>query len=163
MCSVSQQKAMLRDLWAFLIRSPFRERSPDGTSDFSLAHFTLAEDSLTDVLSETLVLAVSGDTAVSSSTIADALGFLPKDSFFKSLVQFVFASDEQIHLAAFSATRQVIHAFLLYDSDFAASVRTSHLIISTHRAPVSDMHAGSQCSIIQCPCPVSFGWLCSLG
>jgi hypothetical protein len=123
---------MLRDLWAFLVE----ERSSDDTSHFTLAHFALAEDALTDVLSETLVLAVSGDTAVTSATIADVLSFLAKDSFFKSLMKFLFASDQHIHLPSFTATQQIMHALILHDSDFAAAVRFS---LNTQHAPINCM------------------------
>jgi hypothetical protein len=76
------------------------------------------------------VLAVSSDAAVSSSIIADMMAFLPKDAFFLSLVKFIFASTDHVHLPSISATRHIISALLLHDSDFAVAVcsRLSGLI-----------------------------------
>ena len=125
MYSLSKQKTLLRDLWSFHIRSFFHDRSQNiSPSDFSVALFALGEDSLMDVLSEAFVLAVSSDAAVSSSIIADMLAFLPKDTFFMSLVKFVIASEERVYLPLISATRHVISALSLHDGDFAASVRS---------------------------------------
>jgi hypothetical protein len=116
---------MLRDLWVFLTQSVFFDRSAiDSCLHFSIAHFALAEDALTDVLSEALVTAMRSDGVVSSSTIVDILSFLPKDSFFMSLVKFAFASNHRIHLSSISALRQIINALFLCDSDFAANVST---------------------------------------
>ncbi len=126
LCSVSKQKTLLRDLWCFHIQSFLRDRTREVLPhDFSVAHFAAAEDSLTDVLSEAFVLAVSSDAAVSSSIIADMVAFLPKDAFFLSLVKFIFASTEHVHLPSISATRHIIMALLLHDSDFAAAVGSS--------------------------------------
>ncbi len=124
--SVSKQKTLLRDLWCFHIQSFLRDRTREVLPhDFSVAHFAVAEDSLTDVLSEAFVLAVSSDAAVSSSIIADMVAFLPKDAFFLSLVKFFFSSTEHVHLPSISATRHIISALLLHDSDFAAAVCSS--------------------------------------
>jgi hypothetical protein len=42
-----------------------------------------------------------------------------------SLVKFIFASTEHVHLPSISATRHIIMALLLHDSDFAAAVGSS--------------------------------------
>jgi hypothetical protein len=124
---------MLRDLWIFLTRSAFNDHTMNDSSwDFTVAHFALAEDALTDVLSEALVISMKSDAAVSSSVIVDTLAFLRKDSFFMSLVKFAFASNERIHLSSISAIHQTICAFLVYDDDFAANVSAS--CRKTHQA-----------------------------
>jgi hypothetical protein len=89
---------MLRELWVFLTRSFLRDAiMNDSTSEFTVSHFALADDALTDVLSEALVLAVRVNTLkMTSATVVDLLAFLPKDRFFMSLVNFVFASGDGV-------------------------------------------------------------------
>jgi hypothetical protein len=100
----------------------------DSTSEFTVSHFALADDALTDVLSEALVLAMRVNTLkMTSATIVDLLAFLPKDRFFMSLVNFVFASGDGVLLSPSSATRQIISGFLLFDSDFAANVSNKYI------------------------------------
>ena len=111
---------MLRDLWIFFTQSV--RTAIDSSCDFTIAHFALAEDAMTDVLSEALVLAMKSDSAVTSSTIVDILSFLPKDSVFMTLAKLAFSSNEHVHLSSISAIQQVLGAFLLCDSDFAANV-----------------------------------------
>jgi hypothetical protein len=111
---------MLRDLWIFFTQSV--RTAIDSSCDFTIAHFALAEDAMTDVLSEALVLAMKSDSAVTSSTIVDILSFLPKDPVFMTLAKLAFSSNERVHLSSISAIQQVLGAFLLCDSDFAANV-----------------------------------------
>ncbi len=115
----------------------------DPTSEFTIAHFAMAEDALTDVLSEALVLAMRvGTLKMATSTIIDLLAFLPKDRFFMSLVNFVFASGDSVLLSPSSATRQIINGFLLFDSDFAANV--SNIYTSSRYVPDQRM---SRCAV----------------
>ena len=111
---------MLRDLWIFFTQSV--RTAIDSFCDFTIAHFALAEDAMTDVLSEALVLAMKSDSAVTSSTIVDILSFLPKDPVFTTLAKLAFSFNELVHLSSIIAIQQVLGAFLLCDSDFAANV-----------------------------------------
>ena len=151
-CSASKQKSKLCDLWLFLTQSLRSDPSPSGAADCSLAHFALAEDSLTDLLAEVLVSAVAGEAAVRASTVADALAFLSKDPFFTKLVLFLLSSGELMYLPSFSATKQVILALLLYDCDFASTV----CLLRDSRHVSTHTHSASQCSIFQSSHRINF-------